>query len=136
MNKTTNAGLGAQASKQLVTDFLNSWEGRDIDHICSFFTPDAVYHNVPVAPIKGIAGIREIFAGFLSAFEVATLEIITIVAEPNLVLAERMDHFVLFNGRSVDLPVNGVFELKDGKIHRFSDYFDLKSFEEPTGLKL
>lgn len=136
MSKTMNAGLGAEASKKLVSDFLHSWQDRDIDRICSFFTPDAVYHNVPVAPIEGIAGIREIFAGFLAAFEVATLEIVTIVAEPNLVLAERVDHFVLFNGRSVDLPVNGVFELKDGKIHRFSDYFDLKSFEEPTGLKL
>ena len=29
----------------------------------AFFAPDAVYHNVPVAPYAGTAAIRAIFAG-------------------------------------------------------------------------
>jgi limonene-1,2-epoxide hydrolase len=128
--------MTAEASKKVVSDFLGAWQKRDVAGIMECFTPDATYHNVPVAPIKGIAGIREIFEGFLSAFAYADLEIVRIAAEPNLVFAERIDHFRLHDGRSVDLPVNGVFELKDGKIHRFSDYFDLASFEGPTGLKL
>lgn len=128
--------MTAEASKKVVSDFLGAWQKRDVSGIMECFTPDATYHNVPVAPIKGIAGIREIFEGFLAAFAHADLEIIRIAGEPNLVFAERIDHFRLHDGRSVDLPVNGVFELKDGKIHRFSDYFDLASFEGPTGLKL
>lgn len=128
--------MTAEASKQVVSDFLGAWQKRDMSGIMDCFAPDAVYHNVPVAPIVGIAGIRRIFEDFLSAFEYADLEIVRIAGEPELVFAERIDHFRLHDGKSVDLPVNGVFELKDGKIHRFSDYFDLATFENATGLKL
>lgn len=133
---TNTMTMTAEASKKVVADFLGAWQKRDIPGIMDCFAPDAIYHNVPVAPIKGIAGIREIFEGFLTAFKYADLEIIRICAEPNLVFAERVDHFRLHDGRSVDLPVNGVFELRNGKIWRFSDYFDLASFEGPTGIKL
>ncbi len=128
--------MTAEASKEVVSNFLGAWQKRDVPGIMDCFAPDAIYHNVPVAPIEGIDGIRETFEGFLSAFEYAELEIVRIAAEPNLVFAERVDHFRLHDGRSVDLPENGVFELRDGNIWRFSDYFDLASFEGPTGLKL
>jgi limonene-1,2-epoxide hydrolase len=133
---TITLTMTAEASKKVVADFLGAWQKRDVPGIMECFTPDAVYHNVPVAPIEGIAGIRKIFEDFLSAFEYADLEIVRIAAEPNLVFAERIDHFRLYDGKSVDLPVNGVFELKNGKIYRFSDYFDLATFENATGLKL
>lgn len=135
MNTTTGT-MTADASKKVVSDFLGAWQKRDVPGIMDCFAEDAVYHNVPVAPIRGIDGIRKIFEDFLSAFAYADLEIVRIAAEPNLVFAERVDHFRLHDGRSVDLPVNGVFELRNGKIYRFSDYFDLASFERPTGLKL
>jgi len=62
---------------------------------------------------------------------------ITIAGETDLVLAERVDRFTLKNGsKYFELPVNGVFALKDGKIHRFSDYFDLQTFESRSGFKL
>ncbi|WP_439816467.1 limonene-1,2-epoxide hydrolase family protein [Zavarzinia sp. CC-PAN008] len=127
--------LSADASRQLVVDFLGSWLERDVDRIMSFFADDAVYHNVPVAPIQGLDGIRGIFNGFLGAFQEINLEIVAIAASPGLVLAERIDRFLL-NGKCFDLPVNGVFVLQGAKIRRFSDYFDLASFEGPSGFKL
>jgi len=133
MSKST----GPAEAKKIVTDFLMSWGGRDVDRIMSFFTPDAVYHNVPVAPIAGAKAIREIFDAFLGAFETIALDIVTIAGENDLVLAERVDRFTLkADGKYFELPVNGVFELKDGKIHRFSDYFDLQTFESRSGFKL
>ena len=123
-------------SEKLVRDFLGSWEDRDLDVICSAFADDAVSHNVPVAPIEGIAGIRAIFQAFLDAFAEAKLDIVTLAAEPGLVLAERVDYFTMNDGRKVVLPVNGVFEVRDGNITRFSDYFDLADFEKQSGFKL
>lgn len=119
-----------------VVAFLESWGGRDIDHIMSYFADDAVYHNVPVAPIAGLTGIRQIFQGFLDAFPEAALDIVNVVGKPGLVFAERIDRFTTTNGRKVVLPVNGVFVLEAGKITRFSDYFDLASFESQSGLEL
>ncbi|KQH78532.1 MULTISPECIES: limonene-1,2-epoxide hydrolase family protein [Mycobacterium] len=125
-----------EASEQVVRDFLGSWEARSLDTICSGFADDAVYHNVPVAPIEGIAGIRGIFEAFLAAFSDAKLDIVTLAAEPGRVLVERVDYFTMNDGRKVVLPVTGVFEVKNGKITRFSDYFDLADFEGQSGMKL
>ncbi|AEV74681.1 limonene-1,2-epoxide hydrolase [Mycolicibacterium rhodesiae NBB3] len=125
-----------QTSEKLVRDFLGSWEGRDLDTICGAFADDAVYHNVPVKPIEGIAGIRAIFQAFLNAFSEAKLDIVTLAAEPGLVLAERVDYFTMNDGTSVVLPVTGVFVVENDKITRFSDYFDLADFERQSGFKL
>ena len=125
-----------QTSEKVVRDFLKSWEGRDLETICSAFADDAVYHNVPVKPIEGITGIRTIFQSFLAAFAEAKLDIVMLAAAPGLVLAERIDYFTMNDGRRVVLPVNGVFEIRNGKITRFSDYFDLADFEQQSGFTL
>ena len=125
-----------QASEKLVRDFLGSWEGRDLETICGAFADDATYHNTPVAPIEGIAGIRAIFQAFLDAFAEAKLDIVTLAAEPGLVLAERVDYFTMNDGTKVVLPVTGVFVVRNGEIARFTDYFDLADFERQSGFKL
>lgn len=127
--------MTADESKALVERFLAAWAERDIDALVEFFTDDAVYHNVPVAPIHGIDGIRQIFASFLQAFDEVSLDIVNVVAEPDLVCAERVDRFVM-GERRFELPVNGIFEIRNGKIARFSDYFDLTTFEQSSGLRL
>ncbi|MFV1362783.1 nuclear transport factor 2 family protein [Mycolicibacterium elephantis] len=126
----------AEATETLVRDFLDAWTTRDLDAICSAFADDAMYHNVPVDPIVGLGAIREIFQAFLNAFAEAKLDVVTLAAKPGLVLAERVDYFTLNDGRKVELPVTGVFEVDNGKIKRFSDYFDLADFERQSGLKL
>jgi limonene-1,2-epoxide hydrolase len=125
-----------ESSEKLVRDFLGSWQARSLDSICGGFADDAVYHNVPVEPIEGIAGIRATFGAFLDAFSDAKLDIVTLAAEPGRVLVERVDYFTMNDGRKVVLPVTGVFEVKNGKITRFSDYFDLADFERQSGMKL
>lgn len=125
-----------QGSEKLVRDFLGSWEGRDLETICSAFADDAVYHNVPVRPIEGIAGIRTIFQAFLDAFSQAKLDIVSLAARPGVVIAERVDYFTMTDGRKVVLPVTGVFVVQNGKITRFSDYFDRADFERQSGFKL
>ena len=126
----------SEASERLVRDFLGAWVDCDIETICSAFAHDAIYHNVPVKPIEGIDGIRAIFEAFLAAFEQAELDIVTLAAEPGLVLAERVDYFTMKDGRKVVLPVTGVFIVENGEITRFSDYFDLADFERQSGFKL
>ena len=52
-----------EASEKLVRDFLGSWQARSLESICGGFADDAVYHNVPVEPIEGIAGHTRGFPG-------------------------------------------------------------------------
>lgn len=49
----------------------------------------------------------------------------------NAVLTERVDRFVI-NGKEVALPVMGIFELANGKITSWRDYFDLATWQRQT----
>jgi limonene-1,2-epoxide hydrolase len=50
-----------------------------------------------------------------------------IVADGSIVLTERVDVFVLPSAK-VELPVMGSFEVEEGKIAAWRDYFDMKQF--------
>ena len=120
--------------EKIVRDFLAAWPRKNVDELMAYFAPDAVYHNVPVEPIVGADAIRKVFEGFVGAFGIV-LDVVNIASNGDLVFTERVDRFEM-NGKRFDLPVNGVFELRNGKIVSFRDYFDLASFEGPSGLKL
>jgi limonene-1,2-epoxide hydrolase len=60
------------------------------------------------------------------------LEVVSIVGDANTVIAERVEHFRNKTNavEPFDLPVVGVFEMADGKIKAWRDYWD-KSAAEP-----
>ena len=123
-------------NERLVRDFCGAWLRRNLDELMRPFAADAVYHNVPVAPVVGAAGIRATFAGFLEGMPYIELDVVNAAASGALVFTERVDRFAMPNGHRFELPVNGVFEVRDGKIVSFRDYFDLATFERGSGLKL
>jgi limonene-1,2-epoxide hydrolase len=123
-------------NEQIILDFLAAWPRANVDELMSYFAPDAVYHNVPVAPTQGADRIREIFQAFLGLMNRIDLDVVNSAAKGNVVFTERIDRFHMKNGKKFDLPVNGIFELREGKIVRFSDYFNLADWEKPSGMPL
>ena len=111
----------------IVQSFCDAWADGDIDAIMAFFTDDAEYHNIPVAPVVGTAAIRATIESFTAAPESVEFRVLNIAAAGDVVLTERVDVFVFPNGR-VELPVSGTFELRDGKIAAWRDYFDMNQF--------
>ena len=111
----------------IVQSFCDAWAGGDLDAIMAFFADDAEYHNIPVSPVVGTAAIRTTIEGFTAAAESVEFRVRNIAAAGDVVLTERVDVFVFPNGR-VELPVSGTFELRDGKIAAWRDYFDLNQF--------
>ena len=111
----------------IVRDFCAACEAGDIDAILEFFTEDAVYHNIPVAPVQGKDAIRGTFDMFMTGVEKVEFRVLNIAAAGNVVLTERVDVFVLPN-TTIELPVMGTFEVRDGKIAAWRDYFDLNQY--------
>lgn len=111
----------------VVTAFAEAWSTGDVDEIMAYFTADAVYHNVPVEPLEGTEAIRAGIEGFL-AMGSFTFEIVNQVAAGDLVLNERIDRIATPDGGEIVLPVAGVFELRDGRIAAWRDYFDMTPF--------
>ena len=112
---------------EVVRRFCAVWSNVDPDVIAEFFTDDAVYHNIPMDPITGRDAIKSFIAGFAGGAEQIDFRVRNIVADGDVVLTERVDVFVMPNGK-VELPVMGTFEVRDGKIAAWRDYFDLKQF--------
>ena len=113
----------AAANDRLVRAFIAAWERRDTEHIVDAFADDGVYHSVPLTPIVGKDAIRQFVQGF-EGRPPGTLEIHHQVASDRVVLHERTDRITL-NGKPVTLPICGVFEIEDGRITAWREYFDL-----------
>lgn len=113
---------------EVVERFIAAWSRNDVDELLSFFQPDALYHNVPVEPVRGVDAIRQVivsFAGPATAIEWVVHRIAE--AANGDVLTERLDRFEI-GGSWIELPVMGSFVLRDGKIAEWRDYFDMKQF--------
>jgi limonene-1,2-epoxide hydrolase len=112
---------------ELVGRFCAAWADGDIDVLVAFFADDAIYHNIPLEPVSGRDAIRATIAGFTQGVDRVEFRVVNIAASGNVVLTERVDVFVI-GDRSIELPVMGTFEVVDGQIAAWRDYFDLNQF--------
>jgi limonene-1,2-epoxide hydrolase len=114
----------------VVADFIDAFNAIDVDRVMAHFHADAVYHNMPMAPVSGTEAIRGVIEGFTGlATEIDWQVRHAASPAPGVVLNERVDRF-LIQGQWLELPVMGTFELADGKITAWRDYFDLPTFQK------
>ena len=114
------------SNSQIVLDFVDSWNRMDWDSVLAALTDDVIYHNIPMDELKG----KEAAAGFILGMKPKAVdwEVLNIAEAGNTVLTERVDRFTLDGDKKVALPVMGTFEIQDGKIKAWRDYFDLNTF--------
>lgn len=100
-----------------------------------YFTDSTVWENVGLATTTGI----EEAVGFIRQFEANTgasamrVDMLAIAAQGDMVLTERVDHLLKADGSAaLSLRVMGVFEMKDGKIAVWRDYFDTAGMANGT----
>lgn len=120
------------ANIQIVEEFVAAFNAKDVDRIMEIFGPDPVYHNMPGPPVKGVGPVRGLVSGFLTPAESVDWEILNIAEVGDTVLAERIDRFVI-NGKEVVLPCNGAFDIVDGRIVEWRDYFDMATWTRQMG---
>jgi limonene-1,2-epoxide hydrolase len=116
----------------VVREFCAAWDRRDVEAILTWFAPDATYHNMPLEPVCGHTAIREVLNLFVPPASKIHFEVLAIASWGNVVFTERVDHLTVA-GKEVALPVAGVFELRDGKIAAWRDYFDMGSYRRQVG---
>ncbi len=115
-------------AEKVVTDFCNAWPRKNIDELLGFFTEDAVYHNIPMEPARGKAAIRAVINTFLPMAKSVQFKVLKSAGAGNVVFNERVDVFDLGAGKTISLPVAGVFEVSGGKIAAWRDYFDMAMY--------
>ncbi|MBO0866808.1 MAG: nuclear transport factor 2 family protein [Mycobacterium sp.] len=115
---------------QTVEVFLNALADEDFDTASAALADDLVYQNVGLPTIYGRDRTMKLFRGMQgrARFEV---KIHRIAADGAAVLTERTDALI-FGPLRLQFWVCGVFELHDGRITLWRDYFDFYDMLKAT----
>ena len=111
----------------VIRRFVDDWSKLDTDRLVAYFAPDGTYHNMPTAPVSGHDNLRKLIGSFLKTWSSTTWDIVNLVERGDVVFAERVDRTRIGN-KQVDLPCCGVFEMENGKIKVWRDYFDMATY--------
>ena len=116
-------------SAAVVQQLIDAFNAADMDRIMNHFADDAIYHNIPVAPVSGREAIRAVVQRFMGMASRVDWQVRNLaVTSTGVVLTERIDRF-LIKDKWVELPVMGTFEVAGGKVTAWRDYFDMQQFQ-------
>jgi limonene-1,2-epoxide hydrolase len=108
---------------QIVRTFLTAMEKGDYDAGLRLVADDCEYTNLPLASVRGPAGIRAVLEPFFAPTIENEFVVLREAATGPIVFVERLDRHHLATGW-VELPVTGVLEVHDGRITVWREYFD------------
>ncbi|MAN62991.1 MAG: limonene-1,2-epoxide hydrolase [Parvibaculum sp.] len=114
-------------NEETIRNFIAAWSRLDAADLASYFTEDGVYHNMPTEPVAGRAAVQAFIAGFAKDWTETNWDILNLIAKDDIVMVERLDRTKL-GDKSVDLPCFGIFEMENGKIKVWRDYFDIGTY--------
>ncbi len=118
------------ANKARVTEFWATLYERDWEAIATFFGPASEYTDVPSPDDDVARGPELIVARLRLGLEpIAGYEhhLRLMVAEGDTVVTEHAETWRWHTGEEVTLPFVSVFELHEGTIMRWWDYWDLQT---------
>ncbi len=114
------------SNTDIVTSLIKAICANKKADILAHFNDDAVFHNIPLAIAQGHEAIWEALAPIHDIAEDVAWQVYHSAETPEgIVLNERIDRYRL-KGQWIEFKVMGIFEIKNGKIQHWRDYFDLQ----------
>ena len=117
------------SAEDVVNQFIEAVGRKDQEAAMALVADNCYYDNVPVGDMTGKDKMAEFLGPMFQADGPLEFEVHRQTASGNIVMNERTDRFVM-RGKDIALPVAGVFEVNDGKITFWRDYFDNGMFME------
>ncbi len=114
-------------NEKIIRDFVAAWSRLDAKELASYFTEGGIYHNMPTDPVVGRDNVQAFITGFAKDWTETNWDIINLIAQNDIVMVERLDRTKL-GDKAVDLPCFGIFEMENGKIKVWRDYFDIGTY--------
>ena len=120
--------LGVDSSPVPVVErFLDLLRRGDLDEALALLAVDVVYENVGLPTVHGRERVRRLFGRAYDSGGGFDVVIHTISANGQSVLTERTD-FLTFRKLHMEFWVCGRFDVRDGQIVLWRDYFDFLKF--------
>ena len=117
------------SAEEVVNQFIEAVGRKDEASAMALVADDCYYDNVPVGDMTGKDKMAEFLAPMFKSKGPVVFEIHRQTTTGNVVMNESTDRFVM-KGKEIAIPVVGVFEVNDGKITFWRDYFDNGMFME------
>ncbi len=113
------------AQIDVVKAFMAAMAKKDYDTGLKYIAENCAYENMPEAmpKVQGPAGVRAVLEPFFAPTIDNEFIFLNVAVSGDIVIVERLDRHLLETGW-VELPVTGVFEIRDGRITLWRDYFD------------
>jgi limonene-1,2-epoxide hydrolase len=120
---------------EVISAFLGALGKKDFDAALRYVSDDCEYTNIPFSTVHGPAGVRAVLEAFLTPTIANEIVVKHVAVDGPVVFIERTDRHLLASGW-VELPVIGVWEVIDGKIRLWRDYFNAPTIQKawPTQL--
>jgi ketosteroid isomerase-like protein len=115
-------------NREIVTNFWNDLYQRDWAAVAGYFDADSEYTDVPTPPEDVARGPAQIVARLRIGLEpLASIghDVRMTVCDGDTVVTEHLEHWEWPTGERAALPFVSMQELRDGKIVRWWDYWDL-----------
>ena len=111
----------------VVERFMEFLRRGDLDEAIALLAVDVSYENVGLPTVRGRERVRRLFGRAYDDGVRFDVVVHTICADGPSVLTERTD-FLTFRKLHVRLWVCGRFDVRDGQIVLWRDYFDFLNF--------
>ena len=122
--------MSAADNRALIERFWQTLYERDFDGVGAYFAPDGEYTDMPTPPEDVARGPEQIAARLRLGLERLTglsHTIKTIIVDGDTVATEHVEHWEWPTGERAALPFVSMQEVRDGKIVRWWDYWDLST---------
>ena len=112
-------------AREIVVDFCAAFERRNSTDLLAYMAQDIVYENVPLPAMRGIDAAASFLIPLLAKASKIEFKILNIAVSGSgeQVLTERLDR-IHFSTGTVDIPLMGIFVVREGKIVEWRDYAD------------
>ena len=110
-----------------VRKICEHWPTMSPEDLREVMTDDCDYRNVPIEGDRHVGpDAAHAVLGTLGAKWDIDLTVVNLVGDDHVVMTERTERFTRKDGSREPfvLPVMGVFELRDGKVAAWRDYFE------------
>ena len=119
------------SAEAVVRDFMAAsisvWSSGDATTLAAFFSEDAEYRNGPLPLVRGRDLIVTSLTEMMSIGGEVDVDLVQMVVDGPVVMTERVD-YVKFGEKTAGLRIAGVFEVHNGVITAWRDYFDATEF--------
>ena len=118
--------------EQIVNTFISAIEAKDVDAAVALLADDVSYETMPMDPIVGRDAVAATLRMFLQPASEVEWPVRRQLVDGTCVVNERLDRFKIGDGW-LELPVAGLFEVDNGLITLWRDYFDMGDYQRQMG---